>query len=89
MKFRFEIISLYTNLLINTQGVFHLQEYIVCYTLENEIKQERFVKEKDVNKQEVIQEVLAKILDQNSFIAKSEQGDYWINTSSIRYVRVL
>ncbi|WP_442598679.1 hypothetical protein [Neobacillus sp. D3-1R] len=66
-----------------------MKEYVVSYTLENEIKQERFVKEKDVNKQEVIQEVLAKILDQNSFIAKSEQGDYWINTSSIRYVRVL
>jgi D-Tyr-tRNAtyr deacylase len=66
-----------------------LREYTVCYTLENEIKQERIFKEKEVKRNEVIQEVHEKILNQNSFMAKSDQGDYWINTSSIRYVRVL
>lgn len=66
-----------------------MKEYMVCYTLENEIKQERFLKEQEVNRQDVIKEVLEKILTQNSFIAKSDQGDYQINTSSIRYVRVL
>lgn len=66
-----------------------MKEYIVCYTLENEIKQERIVKEQGVKRNEVIQEVLEKILAQNSFMAKSDQGDYWINSSSVRYIRVL
>ncbi|HYK73615.1 MAG TPA: hypothetical protein VEV44_10955 [Pseudoneobacillus sp.] len=66
-----------------------MKEYIVCYTLENDIKQERFFKEKEVNRQDVIQEVLDKILYQNSFMAKNDQGEFWIHSSSIRYVRVL
>jgi hypothetical protein len=66
-----------------------VKEYIVCYTLENEIKQERIVKEQEVKRNEVIQEILEKILAQNSFIAKSDQGDYRINSSSVRYIRVL
>jgi hypothetical protein len=67
----------------------NLKEYIVCYTLENEIKQERIIKEKEIKRNEVIQEVIDKILNQNAFIAKSDQGDYWINSSSVRYIRVL
>jgi hypothetical protein len=66
-----------------------LKEYIVCYTLENGIKQERILKEKEVKRKEVIQEVMDKILNHNSFMAKSDQGDYWINSSSVRYIRVL
>jgi hypothetical protein len=66
-----------------------LKEYIVCYTLENEIKQERILKDKEVKRKDVIQEVFAKILNQNAFIAKSDQGDYWIHSSSIRYIRVI
>jgi hypothetical protein len=71
------------------RGRISLKEYIVCYTLENEIKQERILKDKEVKRKDVIQEVFAKILNQNSFIAKSEQGDYWIHSSSIRYIRVI
>lgn len=67
----------------------NLKEYIVCYTLENEIKQERIIKEKEVKRKEVVQEVIDKILNQNTFIAKSEEGDCWINSSSVRYIRVL
>lgn len=67
----------------------NLKEYIVCYTLENEIKQERILKEQEVMRKEVFQEVLEKILNQNTFMAKSDQGDYWINSSSVRYVRVI
>ncbi|CAG9606944.1 hypothetical protein [Pseudoneobacillus rhizosphaerae] len=66
-----------------------MKEYIVCYTLENGIKQERILKEKEVKRKEVIQEVMDKILNHNSFMAKSDQGDYWINSSSVRYIRVL
>lgn len=47
------------------------------------------MKEKEVKRKEVIQEVIEKILNQNAFIAKSDQGDYWINSSSVRYIRVL
>jgi hypothetical protein len=66
-----------------------VKEYIVCYTLENEIKQERIIKDREVKRNEVIQEVFEKVLAQNSFMAKSDQGDYWINSSSVRYIRVL
>lgn len=66
-----------------------MKEYIVCYTLENEIKQERILKDEEVKRKDVIQEVFAKILNQNAFIAKSDQGDYWIHSSSIRYIRVI
>lgn len=66
-----------------------MKEFVVCYTLENEIKREKIIKEMDVKKEEVVQEILEKIAKQSYYIAKGEKGNYWINSSLIRYIRVL
>ena len=66
-----------------------MKEFIVCYTLDHDIKRERILKERDVEKEEVVQELLDKILDRKFIIAKSDQGDCRIHSSSIRYIRVL
>jgi hypothetical protein len=66
-----------------------LKEFVVCYTLENDIKREKIMKEMDVKKEEVVQKILDKIVQRKYFIAKSYQGDYWIDASLIRYIRVL
>jgi uncharacterized protein (UPF0262 family) len=65
-----------------------LREFNVCYTLENDIKREKIIKPRDVKKEEVVQEILEKVEKQKYFIAKGEQGNYRINTSLIRYIRV-
>jgi hypothetical protein len=61
---------------------------VICYTLENDIKQERIMKESTTEKEDVVQEILEKIEEQKYFLAKDSQGDYWINSSLIRYIRV-
>jgi hypothetical protein len=66
-----------------------LKEYIVYYTLENAVKQERIMRDQEVKRNEVIQEILEKIMNQNAFIASSDQGDDWIDSSSVRYIRVV
>jgi hypothetical protein len=71
------------------KGEFGLKEFVVCYTLENEIRREKIVKEIDVKKEEVVQEILEKISKQSYYIAKGEEGNYWINSSLIRYIRVM
>jgi hypothetical protein len=66
-----------------------LKEFVVCYTLENEIRREKIIKDWDAKKEEVVQEILNKIAKQSYYIAKGEHGNYWINSSSIRYIRVM
>jgi hypothetical protein len=66
-----------------------MKEYIVYYTLENAVKQERIIKDQEVKRNEIIQEILDKIMNQNAFMATSEQGDDWIDSSTVRYVRVV
>lgn len=61
---------------------------MVCYTLENDIKRERILKETDTKKEEVVQEILEKIEQRKYFLARDSHGDYWINSSLIRYIRV-
>ncbi|MEH7095567.1 hypothetical protein [Neobacillus vireti] len=65
-----------------------MKEFVVCYTLENDIKRERILKETDTKKEEVVQEILEKIEQRKYFLARDSQGDYWINSSLIRYIRV-
>lgn len=65
-----------------------MKEFVVCYTLENDVKQEKITKDLDVKKEEVVKEILEKIEQRKFFIAKGDQGDQLINTSLIRYVRV-
>lgn len=66
-----------------------MREFVVCYTLENDIKREKIRKEPDVKKEEVVQEILEKIKQRKYLNVKGCQGDYWIKTSLIRYIRVL
>lgn len=66
-----------------------MKEFVVCYTLENAIKREKIIKDLDVKKEDVVQEILNKIAKQSYYIAKGEDGNYWINSSSIRYIRVM
>ena len=61
---------------------------MICYTLENDIKRERILKESTINKEDVVQEILEKIEQRKYFLARDSQGDYWINSSLIRYIRV-
>ncbi|ULT55074.1 hypothetical protein L1999_18290 [Neobacillus drentensis] len=65
-----------------------MKEFVVCYTLENDIKRERILKETDTKKEEVVQEILEKIEQRKYFLARDSQGDHWINSSLIRYIRV-
>ncbi|MED1203780.1 hypothetical protein [Heyndrickxia acidicola] len=66
-----------------------MKEFVVYYTLENDIKKEIIIKELKVEKEEVLQEIIEKIIQRKYFIAKGDQEDYCINTSLIRYIRVL
>lgn len=66
-----------------------MKEYIVSYTLDNDIKREKIIKGLDVKKEEIVQEVLKKIDQNKYFIVKSDDGDYMINSSLIRYIQVL
>jgi hypothetical protein len=69
-------------------GESFLKEFVVCYTLENDIKRERIMKKSTTKKEDVVQEILEKIEQRKYFLANDSQGDYWINSSSIRYIRV-
>jgi hypothetical protein len=72
-----------------SKGGFNLKNFIVCYTLENDIKREKIIKGPDVKKEDVLQDALDKIVRSDYFIAKTDQGEYRINSSLIRYIQVL
>ncbi|WP_042458971.1 hypothetical protein [Neobacillus dielmonensis] len=65
-----------------------MKEFVVCYTLEDDIKRERIIKETDVSKEQVIQEIVKKIEHRKYLLAKGDQGEYRINCSLIRYIGV-
>lgn len=65
-----------------------MKEFVVCYTLEDDIKRERILKEANVSKEQVILEILNRIEQRKYFLAKGDQGEYWINRSSVRYIGV-
>ncbi|WP_394234047.1 hypothetical protein [Niallia oryzisoli] len=65
-----------------------MKEFIVCYTLENDIKRERIMKEADISKEQVIQEIVEKIEQRKYFLMKGDHRDDWIDCSSIRYIGV-
>ena len=66
-----------------------MKEFTICYTLDNDIKREKIIRDLDVEKEEVVQEVLEKIEKNMYFTAKSDQEDYTIDSSLVRYIRVL
>lgn len=71
------------------KGGFNLKKFIVCYTLDDDIKREKILKGPDVKKEDVLQDALDKIVRSDYFIAKTDQGEYRINSSLIRYIQVL
>ncbi|SMQ78122.1 hypothetical protein SAMN05444673_3252 [Bacillus sp. OV166] len=66
----------------------YLKEFVVCYTLENDIIRELIITEPEMSKEEVIQERIEKIEQRKYFLAKGDHGDYCINPSLIRYIQV-
>ena len=66
-----------------------LKEFIVCYTLDNEIKKETIIKGLDVNKEEIVQEVLERMERSQFFTVANQKGGSIIDSSLVRYVRVI
>jgi hypothetical protein len=66
-----------------------LKEFTVCYTFDNEIITEKIIKEVDVTKEDVKQEIIEKMDHCKYFIVKNDQGNYMINSYLVRYVRVI
>ena len=66
-----------------------LKEFIVCYTFDNEIKKETIIKGLDVNKEEIVQEVLERMEHSPLFIVENREENSIIDSSLVRYVRVI
>jgi CRISPR/Cas system-associated protein Cas10 (large subunit of type III CRISPR-Cas system) len=66
-----------------------LKEFTVCYTLDNDIKREKIIKGLDVNREEIVQEILERLEHSKFFIVTNQGGDSIINSSLVRYVRVI
>lgn len=66
-----------------------MKEFTICYTLDNEIKKEKIIKGLDVNKKEIVQEVLERMEHSQFFIVANQKGDSIIDSSLVRYVRVI
>nr|WP_263326829.1 hypothetical protein [Neobacillus sp. Marseille-Q6967] len=66
-----------------------MKEFTICYTFDNEIITEKAMKESDVTKADVEQEVLEKLDRQKYFLVKNEQGSFMINSYLVRYVRIM
>ncbi|MDR7000215.1 hypothetical protein [Neobacillus niacini] len=67
----------------------NVKEFIVCYTLDHDIVTEKLIKEIDVKKEDVEQEVIEKLERNKSINVKNGQGNYRINSSLVRYVRIV
>ncbi|MEH7303696.1 hypothetical protein [Neobacillus drentensis] len=66
-----------------------MKEFTVCYTFDNEIITEKMIKDRDVKKEEVEQEIID-MMDRNKyFVVKNSQGNYVINSYLVRYVRIM
>ena len=65
-----------------------MKEFTVCYTYDNEIITEKMIKELDVKREDVEQEVIEKMDHRKYFIVKSGQWNYMINSYLVRYVRI-
>ena len=66
-----------------------MNEYIICYTLDNDIIREKIVKDLDFKKEDVKKEVTKRINENKYLIVKSNMGEYKIKSSLIRYIQVL
>lgn len=65
-----------------------MKEFIVSYIYDNEIKREKIIKELNIHKTDIIQEISDKISKHKYFLLKDGQDDHLINSSMVRYVKV-
>jgi hypothetical protein len=47
------------------------------------------MKKSSFKKEDVVQEILEKIERRKYFLAKDRKGDCWVNSSLVRYIRVM
>lgn len=66
-----------------------MKEFTVCYTFDNDIIIEKIIKELDVKKEDVEQEVVEKMNDNKYFIVKNDQGSYQISSYLVRFVTII
>lgn len=66
-----------------------LKEFSICYTLDSDVKWGKIRKRSSMNKEAILQEVLQKVERCKYFMIKSENHKQIINTSKIRYIRIL
>ena len=66
-----------------------LKEFSVCFTLDSDVKMGKIRKKSNLKKDDILQEVLQKVKRCKYFIIKNENQKYIINTSKIRYIRIL
>lgn len=65
-----------------------MKEFIVSYTLDDDIVSEKVIKELNIKKEDIKKEVIEKVNRYKHFIVKNEHGYYTINSNLVRYVRV-
>lgn len=66
-----------------------MKEFTICYTLDNDIKKGKLIKGQDVKAEDVIQEVLKQMEHSKFVIVTDDEGDYLINSSLVRYIRII
>ncbi|MCQ6281308.1 hypothetical protein [Bacillus sp. EB600] len=65
-----------------------MKEFTICYTFDNDIITEKMIKELNVTKEDVEQEIIEKMDRCKCFIVKNDQGNYMINSYLVRYIRI-
>ena len=66
-----------------------MKEYTICYTFDNEIIIEKLFKESNVKKEDVEQELVEKMNQNKYLIVKNDQGTFKIDSSLVRFVRII
>ncbi|WP_160723053.1 hypothetical protein [Bacillus sp. USDA818B3_A] len=66
-----------------------MKEFTICYTFDDCFITEKMIKTLDVKKEEVEKEIFEKMDRNQYFIVKNDQGIFTINSSLVRYVRIL
>jgi hypothetical protein len=66
-----------------------LKEFTICYTFDNDIITEKVIKDLDVKKEDVEQEVVEMMEHNRYFIVKNDQGNYIINSYLVRFVQII
>ncbi|MEH6908918.1 hypothetical protein CN481_23980 [Bacillus sp. AFS006103] len=66
-----------------------MKEFTICYTFDNDIITEKVIKDLDVKKEDVEQEVVEMMEHNRYFIVKNNQGNYIINSYLVRFVQII